>query len=166
MTNQALAASNDEPNEGQDRLQGSDFLSFDLAHELYGVDIQAVEEIRVWEPPTVIPRSPEFVLGVINLRGMIVPIMDLRVRFNIGVVEYLPTTVVLILKAGESAGSRMMGVVVDAVSDVIDLGDKSLIPPIGDSQVMPFVSGLLNVDAQVMSLLDVDALLSIDGLVH
>ncbi|MEZ8144434.1 chemotaxis protein CheW [Enterovibrio norvegicus FF-33] len=168
MTNQALAATdvNDEPVDGQDRLKGSDFLSFDLAHELYGVDIQAVEEIRVWESPTVIPRSPEFVLGVINLRGMIVPIMDLRVRFNIGVVEYLPTTVVLILKAGESAGNRMMGVVVDAVSDVIDLGDKSLIPPIGDSQVMPFVSGLLNVDAQVMSLLDVDALLSIEGLVH
>ncbi|WP_394211593.1 chemotaxis protein CheW [Enterovibrio calviensis] len=168
MTNQALAATdvNDEPADGQDRLKGSDFLSFDLAHELYGVDIQAVEEIRVWESPTVIPRSPEFVLGVINLRGMIVPIMDLRVRFNIGVVEYLPTTVVLILKAGESAGNRMMGVVVDAVSDVIDLGDKSLIPPIGDSQVMPFVSGLLNVDAQVMSLLDVDALLSIEGLVH
>ncbi|WP_407331404.1 chemotaxis protein CheW [Enterovibrio sp. 27052020O] len=168
MTNQALAATevNDEAVEGQDRLKGSDFLSFDLAHELYGVDIQAVEEIRVWESPTVIPRSPEFVLGVINLRGMIVPIMDLRVRFNIGVVEYLPTTVVLILKAGEAAGNRMMGVVVDAVSDVIDLGDKSLMPPIGDSQVMPFVSGLLNVDAQVMSLLDVDALLSIEGLVH
>ncbi|WP_283130007.1 chemotaxis protein CheW [Enterovibrio norvegicus] len=159
-------AATQETAESTDRLKGSDFLSFDLAHELYGVDIKAVEEIRVWESPTIIPRAPKFILGVINLRGMIVPIMDLRVRFNIGVVEYLPTTVVLILRAGEAAGNRMMGIVVDAVSDVIDMGDNSLIPPIGDSQVMPFVSGLLNVDAQVMSLLDVDALLDIEGLVH
>ncbi|CZF78892.1 MULTISPECIES: chemotaxis protein CheW [Grimontia] len=168
MSEQALAAAEnkDEIVDGGDRLKGSDFLSFDLAHELYGVDIQRVEEIRVWESPTLIPRAPEFILGVINLRGMIVPIMDLRVRFNIGKVEYLPTTVVLILKAGENAGNRMMGIVVDAVSDVIDMGDNSLIPPIGDSVVMPFVSGLLNVDAQVMSLLDVDALLDIDNLVH
>ncbi|MBE1276158.1 chemotaxis protein CheW [Enterovibrio baiacu] len=164
MTEQIAAPQ--ETAESKDRLKGSDFLSFDLAHELYGVDIKAVEEIRVWESPTTIPRAPTFILGVINLRGMIVPIMDLRVRFNIGVVEYLPTTVVLILRAGEAAGNRMMGIVVDAVSDVIDMGDNSLIPPIGDSQVMPFVSGLLNVDAQVMSLLDVDALLDIEGLVH
>ncbi|MGF1705719.1 chemotaxis protein CheW [Enterovibrio baiacu] len=164
MTEQIAAPQ--ETAESKDRLKGSDFLSFDLAHELYGVDIKAVEEIRVWESPTTIPRAPTFILGVINLRGMIVPIMDLRVRFNIGVVEYLPTTVVLILRAGEAAGNRMMGIVVDAVSDVIDMGDNSLIPPIGDSKVMPFVSGLLNVDAQVMSLLDVDALLDIEGLVH
>lgn len=164
MTEQIAAP--EETTESKDRLKGSDFLSFDLAHELYGVDIKAVEEIRVWESPTTIPRAPNFILGVINLRGMIVPIMDLRVRFNIGVVEYLPTTVVLILRAGESAGNRLMGIVVDAVSDVIDMGDNSLMPPIGDSQVMPFVSGLLNVDAQVMSLLDVDALLDIEGLVH
>ncbi|MBV7297852.1 chemotaxis protein CheW [Enterovibrio paralichthyis] len=168
MAQQALATANleDDGFDSEDRLKGSDFLSFDLAHELYGVDIKAVEEIRVWEKPTVIPRSPDFVLGVINLRGMIVPIMDLRVRFHIGTVEYLPTTVVLILKSGEAGGNRMMGIVVDAVSDVIDMGDNTLIPPIGDSIVMPFVSGLLNVDSQVMSLLDVDALLDIDGLLH
>lgn len=165
MAEQALA-NLDEELEVEDRLKGSDFLSFDLAHELYGVDIKAVEEIRVWEKPTLIPRAPDFILGVINLRGMIVPIMDLRVRFHIGIVEYRPTTVVLILKAGEAAGNRMMGIVVDAVSDVIDMGDNSLNPPIGDSIVMPFVSGLLNVDSQVMSLLDVDALLNIDSVLH
>lgn len=163
---QAVAESKDNLIESEDRLKGSDFLSFDLAHELYGVDIQTVEEIRVWEKPTLIPRAPDFILGVINLRGMIVPIMDLRVRFSIGNVEYLPTTVVLILKSGEGAGNRMMGIVVDAVSDVIDMGNNSLMPPIGDSVVMPFVSGLLNVDAQVMSLLNVDALLDIGSLVH
>lgn len=147
-------------------LKGVDFLSFDLAHELYGVDIKAVEEIRIWESPTLIPRSPEFILGVINLRGMIVPIMDLRVRFHIGVVEYLPTTVVLILKSGEAMGSRIMGLVVDAVSDVIDMEDKKLLPPIGNSPVIPFSSGLLNVGNKVMTLLDVDLLLDIEDLVH
>ncbi|KXF80116.1 chemotaxis protein CheW [Enterovibrio coralii] len=168
MTDQAIATADmsDSMDAGEERLKGSDFLSFDLAHELYGVDIKAVEEIRVWETPTAIPRAPEFILGVINLRGMIVPIMDLRVRFNIGKIEYLPTTVVLILKSSDHVGGRMMGVVVDAVSDVIDMGDNSLMPPIGDSEVMPFVSGLLNVDAQVMSLLDVDSLLNIEALVH
>ncbi|MDD1782316.1 chemotaxis protein CheW [Enterovibrio sp. ZSDZ35] len=168
MTDQVIVAteSTGSVDAGDERLKGSDFLSFDLAHELYGVDIKAVEEIRVWETPTIIPRAPEFILGVINLRGMIVPIMDLRLRFNIGTIEYLPTTVVLILKSSENVGGRMMGVVVDAVSDVIDMGNNNLMPPIGDSDVMPFVSGLLNVDAQVMSLLDVDSLLNIEGLVH
>lgn len=139
MTDQVIATAElvENSDTGEERLKGSDFLSFDLAHELYGVDIKAVEEIRVWEVPTIMPRAPEFILGVINLRGMIVPIMDLRLRFNIGTIEYLPTTVVLILKSSDCVGGRMMGVVVDAVSDVIDMGDNSLMPPIGDSDVMP-----------------------------
>lgn len=168
MTDKTLSSKevNFESDEDQNRVNGSDFLSFDLDHELYGVDIKAVEEIRVWEKPTAIPRSPDFVLGVINLRGMIVPIMDLRLRFNIGIVEYLPTTVVLILKSGEGTASRMMGIVVDAVSDVIDMGENKLLPPIGESVVIPFVTGLLNVEKQVMSLLDVDLLLNIDGFPH
>lgn len=168
MTGKALLTTDvkSAPKENISNLKGVDFLSFDLANELYGVDIKAVEEIRVWDSPTLIPRSPEYVLGVINLRGMIVPIIDLRVRFHIGVVEYLPTTVVLILKSGENMGSRTMGLVVDSVSDVIDMEDKKLLPPIGDSPVTPFVSGLLNVENKVMSLLDVDLLLDIEGIVH
>ncbi|RXJ72441.1 chemotaxis protein CheW [Veronia nyctiphanis] len=167
MTEQAVADPEVEESVKSDevRLQGSDFLSFDLAHELYGVDIQAVVEIRVWEHPTPLPNSPDFICGVINLRGMIVPVMDLRLRFHVGSADYLPTTVVLVLKTGDENGEKIMGIVVDAVSDVVDLGEDNLLPPIGDSEVMPFVSGLLNVDSQVMSLLDVDALLNIDGLI-
>ncbi|MFD2178743.1 chemotaxis protein CheW [Veronia pacifica] len=167
MAEQALSEAPTDQNSTRDevRLQGSDFLSFDLAHELYGVDIQAVVEIRVWEHPTPLPHAPEFICGVINLRGMIVPVMDLRLRFHVGQADYLPTTVVLILKASDDSGGKIMGIVVDAVSDVIDLGDDSILPPIGDSEVMPFVSGLLNVDSQVMSLLDVDTLLKIDDLI-
>ena len=166
MTDQALLTKDKDKNKDKNCINGVDFLSFDLAHELYGVDIQKVEEIRVWEVPTLIPSSPEYILGVINLRGMIVPIMDLRVRFNIGIVKYLPTTVVLILKSGDAVGGRIMGVVVDAVSDVIDMGDQNIYPSIGDSPVIPFVSGLLNVENKVMTLLDVDALLDINGFRH
>lgn len=152
--------------QNQDDFKGADFLSFDLAEELYGIDIKMVEEIRVWEPPTPIPRSPDFILGVINLRGMIVPIMDLRVRFSMGEIQYLPTTVVLILKSSEQYGGKTMGVVVDSVSDVIDMKDKKINIPIGGSVVIPFVDGLLNVQDKVMSLLDVNALLDIESLIH
>ncbi|WP_223825577.1 chemotaxis protein CheW [Candidatus Enterovibrio altilux] len=114
---------------GESKLKGSPFLGFDLAHEFYDVDIKAVKKIRMWERPTTIPLAPKFILGVINLQGMIVSIMDLRVRFDIGQVEYLPTTVVLILKAGEVAGERILGIIIYAISDVIDMGDNNLNSP-------------------------------------
>ncbi|SIO04622.1 chemotaxis protein CheW [Salinivibrio sp. ES.052] len=145
-----------------DRLQGSDYLSFELDGELYGVDIQTVEEIRVWEKPTLLPRSPAFILGVINLRGMIVPVMDLRLRFDTQQVDYHRETVVLVLRASEAANHKIMGVVVDAVSDVVDHGEGQIMPPIGDSQVIAYVSGLLNVGERVMSLVNVDELLRIE----
>ncbi|WP_025673139.1 chemotaxis protein CheW [Salinivibrio socompensis] len=145
-----------------ERLQGSDYLSFELDGELYGVDIQAVEEIRVWEKPTLLPRSPEFILGVINLRGMIVPVMDLRLRFHTQKVDYHRETVVLVLRASEVANNKIMGVVVDAVSDVVDQGEGQIMPPIGDSKVIAYVNGLLNVGERVMSLVNVDELLRIE----
>ncbi|MDN3682024.1 chemotaxis protein CheW [Vibrio tapetis subsp. quintayensis] len=142
--------------------ENADFLSFSLADELYGVYIHDVEEIRVWEKPTPIPRSPLYVKGVINLRGMIVPVIDLRARFNVGECTYLPTTVVLVLRTVVSDNERLMGLVVDAVADVVSQGDKELTAPLGESQVTPFILGLLNVEEQVMSLLDTEALLDMD----
>ncbi len=84
------------------------------------------------------PESAAFVKGVINLRGMIVPIIDLRQRFGLTQYEYLPTTVVLILSAREQEQKRLMGLVVDSVSDVIGQGDMPLHPAIGESMVVPF----------------------------
>jgi purine-binding chemotaxis protein CheW len=89
-----------------------------MAGEEYGVDILAVQEIRGWEPTTVIPNAPDYIKGVINLRGTIVPIMDLRCRFNLERVEYSPVTVVIILKVETERGERVMFFVVDAFSDV------------------------------------------------
>ncbi|QXO15674.1 chemotaxis protein CheW [Vibrio ostreae] len=154
----ALMASHDAS------AMNADFLSFRLASELYGVAICDIEEIRVWEHPTPIPRAPHFVKGVINLRGMIVPIMDLRLRFGIGSNDYLPTTVVLVVRSEFGEQTRLMGLVVDAVSDVIGQGDNELFPAIGETSIAPYLQGLLNVGEEVMSLLDTEALLDIQRL--
>lgn len=155
-----LDSMNDEVSES------ADFLSFKLAHELYGVEIKDVEEIRVWERPTPIPRAPEFVRGVINLRGMIVPVVDLRSRFSVGKCEYLPTTVVIVLRYSDEEGERLMGLVVDAVSDVVSRGQNELYPAVGESLVTPYLQGLINVGEQVMSLLDTEELLNIERILR
>ncbi|MEF1288796.1 chemotaxis protein CheW [Vibrio sp. M260118] len=146
--------------------ESADFLSFKLAHELYGVEIKDVEEIRVWERPTPIPRAPDFVRGVINLRGMIVPVIDLRLRFSIGINDYRPTTVVIVLRCNDQDQERLMGLVVDAVSDVVSRGNNELYPTVGDSTVTPYLQGLINVGDHVMSLLDTEELLNIDRILR
>ncbi|WGV98617.1 chemotaxis protein CheW [Vibrio sp. YMD68] len=145
-----------------DNNESADFLSFRLSTELYGVAIENVEEIRVWERPTAIPRSPEFVKGVINLRGMIVPVIDLRARFSLGDCQYIPTTVVLVLRSRNGDVDRLMGLVVDAVSDVVSQGDNVLSPALGESKVTPYLHGVLNVGDEIMSLLDTEELLNIE----
>lgn len=146
--------------------ESADFLSFKLAHELYGVEIKDVEEIRVWERPTPIPRAPQYVRGVINLRGMIVPVVDLRLRFSVGSNEYRPTTVVIVLRYSDEDQDRLMGLVVDGVSDVVSRGDNDLYPAVGESKVTPYLQGLINVGDHVMSLLDTEELLNIDRILR
>ncbi|MGD8110394.1 chemotaxis protein CheW [Vibrio sp. TRT 21S02] len=146
--------------------ESADFLSFRLANELYGVEINDVEEIRVWERPTPIPRSPSYVKGVINLRGMIVPVIDLRSRFEVSQCEYLPTTVVIVLRSVSDDEERLMGLVVDAVSDVVSQGENELYPAVGESLVTPYLQGLINVGEHVMSLLSTEELLNIDRILR
>ncbi|MDC5805539.1 chemotaxis protein CheW [Vibrio europaeus] len=146
--------------------ESADFLSFKLAHELYGVEIKDVEEIRVWERPTPIPRAPQYVRGVINLRGMIVPVVDLRLRFCVGSNDYRPTTVVIVLRYSDEDQERLMGLVVDGVSDVVSRGDNDLYPAVGESKVTPYLQGLINVGDHVMSLLDTEELLNIDRILR
>lgn len=141
--------------------QSSEYLSFQLANELYGIEINYIEEIRVWEAPTPIPRAPDFVKGVINLRGMIVPILDLREWFHIGVCSYHPCTVVLILRCHDEGKQQLMGIVVDSVSDVVSQNSNEIYPAVGDSEIIAYISGLLNVGEQIMSLLDIAELTNI-----
>ncbi|HEY8535918.1 MAG TPA: chemotaxis protein CheW, partial [Vicinamibacterales bacterium] len=94
-------------------------LTFILGNESYGVDILRVQEIRGWSTVTKIPHAPAYVLGVLNLRGSIVPIVDLRMRFNLDRAEYTAVTVIIVLSVNSPAGRREIGVVVDGVSDVV-----------------------------------------------
>jgi len=143
---------------------GDQYLTFCLSNEHYGVDILTVMEIRGWENPTLIPNSPDFVKGVLNLRGTIVPILDLRIRFQVGEPSYTATTVVIILAVSEGPDSCTMGFVVDAVSDVLNADAKDIKPaPSFAGLVAPeFIHGLVNVGADVVTLLEVEQLLSID----
>jgi len=97
------------------------YLTFSLAGEEYGVDILGVQEVKVWTEVTVLPNTPSYIKGVLNLRGAIVPIIDLRTRFGIESVGYSETTVIVVLKLQIEGRARVIGIVVDAVSDVLDI---------------------------------------------
>jgi len=169
MDIQALAT--EVPIEGEYSLEGVDFitngeqyLTFLLDTEQYAVDILCVEEIRSWEDPTKIPNAPIYVKGVINMRGVIVPIVDLRLKFNIGRANYTETTVVIVLTVESNEKSRTIGFVVDAVSDVLNAEENEVkaAPTIGGCVPLHFVTGLINVGENVVTLLNVDALQAIE----
>jgi len=150
---------------------GDEYLTFSLADEEYGVDILRVQELRGWEAVTRIPNSPGFVKGVLNLRGAIVPIIDLRERFNLPVSDYTETTVVIVLsvkdgKAGNEGNERTMGVVVDSISDVVHakMSDIQATPKFGSALDTEYISGLADADGIMLMLLNVDAMLSISGM--
>ena len=103
-------------------------LTFVLGSETYGVDILRVQEIRGWSAVTKIPNSPPHVLGVLNLRGSIVPVVDLRKRFNLEQAEYTAITVIIVLSVRSESGRRDFGVVVDGVSDVVDVQASAVRP--------------------------------------
>jgi len=140
------------------------YLTFIMNEEEYGVDILSVQEIRGWEPVTPVPNSPAHIKGVVNLRGIIVPIVDLRAKFNLDNVEYSPLTVVIVLRVSFDDGERIMGVVVDAVSDVygLSLEDMKTAPDLGDHVNTTYIRGLASVDEKMIIILDIDALLESD----
>jgi purine-binding chemotaxis protein CheW len=142
------------------------YLSFALGREEYGVDILRVQEIRSWEPVSRIPNVPFYEKGVVNLRGSIVPIIDLRERFSLKFAEYTLLTVVVVLQTSDSNKTRTMGVVVDSVSDVITV-DKTKIqdaPDFGTKVSNEFINGLVSVNERMVMLLDVDKLLRLEDL--
>lgn len=145
--------------------QVAQFLSFTLGREEYGVDILRVQEIRSWEPVSRIPNVPAYEKGVVNLRGAIVPIIDLRERFQLGRTQYSSTTVVVVLQAQIGEKTRVMGVVVDAVSDVVDVEIKHIqvAPNFGAKVSTEFINGLVSVNGRMVMLLDIDKLLKLDG---
>ncbi len=136
------------------------FLGFCVGDEEYGVDILKVQEIRSWEPVTRIPNAPVYEKGVINLRGSIIPIIDLREKFGVRRIEYTATTVVIVLQAGH----RIMGVVVDSVSNVIDVDKQSIQKPpeVGSKMNADYINGLISVNNRMVVLLNIDTLLTLE----
>ncbi len=138
------------------------YLTFRLAGEEYGVDILRVQEIKGWERATRIPHAPSYMLGVTNLRGSIVPIIDLRRRFGLTVAEFGATTVVIVVRVAGENTERTVGVVVDAVCDVYSVADAAVqpAPEIGAGADSAFVKGLATIDGKMLILLDLDLLIN------
>ena len=136
-----------------------EFLTFRLGEESFGIDILKVQEIRGWDEPTAIPNAPAFIKGVINLRGVIVPVLDLRMKFNLPQAGYDRFTVVIIL----NVASRVIGVVVDAVSDVLSL-DKEEIRKAPEFASAAFdtryITGLATIDGRMLVMVDIEKLMT------
>jgi purine-binding chemotaxis protein CheW len=136
-------------------------LTFVLGGETYGVDILRIQEIRGWSSITRIPHAPAHVLGVLNLRGAIVPIVDLRMQFDLEHAEYNALTVIIVMSVQSREGRRDVGAVVDAVSDVVDVSAAQVqpAPDLGAEQATGHIRGLLTVADRMVVLLDVDRLI-------
>jgi purine-binding chemotaxis protein CheW len=149
--------------EKEDGGESQELLTFLLAGEEYGVDILRVQEIKGWDKVTNIPNTPEYIRGVINLRGTIAPIIDMRLRFNLQAKEYDATTVVIVLNAkSQDKPDRTMGVIVDAVSDVYNVPTKDIkpSPDFGTAVDTEFVTGLATVGDTMVIVLDIDHMLN------
>jgi purine-binding chemotaxis protein CheW len=141
-----------------DATTGNEYLAFRLGEEEYGIDILKVQEIRGYENVTRIANAPAFIKGVINLRGIIVPIVDMRIKFNLGEPTYDQFTVVIIL----SIASRVMGMVVDSVSDVTTLQPEQIrpAPQMGTALNTDYLIGLGTLEERMLILLDIERLMS------
>lgn len=141
------------------------YLTFLLGDEEYGVEILRVQEIKGWDRVTSIPNSPYYLCGVLNLRGTIVPVVDLRLRFGMPARAYTPTTVVVVLKV-DGITQRTVGIVVDGVSDAHDVLPEEIkpAPDFGSSINTDFIKGLVSIDDNMMMILNIDRLLSIEAL--
>ena len=134
-----------------------EFLTFTLGPEEYAIDILKVQEIRGYDHPTTIANAPPFIKGVINLRGTIVPIVDLRIKFGVGTAEYTDFTVVIILNIGK----RVVGIVVDSVSDVVSLRTDQVHPAPEFAAVVSahYIEGLGTLDDRMLIVVDIAGLM-------
>lgn len=142
---------------GSMAISSNEFLTFTLGDEEYGLDILKVQEIRGYDAVTAIANAPAFIKGVINLRGIIVPIVDMRIKFNLGKVEYNEFTVVIIL----NVANRVIGMVVDGVSDVITLKSEEIkpAPEFGSAFDTEYLTGLGTLDERMLILVDIERLM-------
>ena len=134
-------------------------ISFAIGDDQYGVDIMAVREIKGWTDITHLPRQPDYVRGVLNLRGVIVPIIDLRCRFGQGLTEATPLHIVIIVQIA----SKPIGLLADRVLDIVSLDDTQIqpVPRIAQASRVEFLSGLATIEGSMIALIDLSNLLSV-----
>lgn len=162
----AQAQSSDKTLQAEDGLD--QYLTFMLAEEEYGVDILRVQEIKGWDGVTPMPNMPDYILGVINLRGTLVPIVNLRTLFELENVPFSKTTVVIVVRVtSEDHGERTMGIVVDAVSEVYNIATADLkpAPDFGGACNTEFIKGLSTLEGKMQIMLDIDRLMN-DGVLN
>jgi purine-binding chemotaxis protein CheW len=141
---------------------GAQYLTFVCGGEEYGVEILRVQEIKGWDHVTRVPYAPAYVLGVMNLRGMIVPVIDLRTRLKLPKRNFDASTVVIVVRVRSSRGEKTVGIVVDAVSEVYSVVADAIqpIPELGNIADGSCVRGIATVDGKMVMLLDIDSLIA------
>lgn len=141
-----------------DNASGGEFLAFTMGQEEYGLDILRVQEIRGYEAVTKLANAPDYFKGVVNLRGIIVPVIDMRIRFNLGTPTYDEFTIVIVL----NISGKVMGMVVDSVSDVTTLTAEQIrpAPDMGSAMNTDYLIGLGTLDERLLILIDIDKLMS------
>lgn len=154
----AITETSQEKGGVQDSASFQEYLTFVLGDESYGIEILKVQEIRGYDAVTKIANTPDFIKGVVNLRGLIVPIVDLRIKFGLGKVVYDEFTVVIIL----NLNGRVVGIVVDGVSDVMNLNGSQVrtVPDIVASIDTKYITGLATVDEKMFILVDIEKLMN------
>ena len=138
------------------------FLTFRLGVEHYGIEILKVQEIIGMLPITDVPRTPAFIKGVINLRGKVIPVTDLRVKFGMSSIEYSNRTCIIVVQIIKEGKEATMGLIVDEVSEVVDIAASQMEPPpdFGQSVDVDFIFGMGKVDSRVVMLIEVDRVLA------
>ena len=154
----ASAANDGGPADTSATVDLSQFISFAIGDEQYGVDIMAVREIKGWSEITHLPKQPDYMRGVLNLRGAMVPIIDLRCRFDQGMTEATPLHVVIVVQIG----SRMVGLLADRVLDIISFEASQVqpVPRVSAASRMDFLSGLVMVEGAMIALIDLPNMLA------
>ena len=140
------------------------YLTFSMADEEYGISILKIKEIIGMMPITTIPQTPDFVKGVINLRGKVIPVIDLRLRFGMDSIEYTERTCIIVVEVQGQSGTVMIGIVVDSVSEVLNINGEDIeeTPAFGTSLNTNYISGMAKIEESVKILLDIDRVLSKD----
>ena len=147
-----------ETRRGVSAASPNQLISFAIGNDQYGVDIMAVREIKGWTDITHLPKQPDYVRGVLNLRGVIVPIIDLRCRFGQGLTEATPLHIVIIV----SIASKLAGLLADRVLDIVSLDASQIqpVPRIANANRVNFLSGLVTIEGAMIALMDLQGLLS------